>query len=164
MECAQCHDHKYDPISQKEYYQFYAYFNINSDAGNQTRNGNSAPMVKVPSMAESAELQQRRDKVAAAKSERAKAKPSAQEMDEWIADHRASELPQPPKLGGWQFLGSFTGKNKDAAFKKGLGAGEESGLGQGARRQKMGAARVRGRQGAHRRSSRRTARLIFIAP
>ncbi len=121
MECAQCHDHKYDPISQKEYYQFYAYFNINSDAGNQTRNGNSAPMVKVPSMAESAELQQRRDKVAAAKSERAKAKPSAQEMDEWIADHRASELPQPPKLGGWQFLGSFTGKNKDAAFKKDWG-------------------------------------------
>ena len=56
MECAQCHDHKYDPISQKEYYQFYAYFNINSDAGNQTRNGNSAPMVKVPSMAESAEF------------------------------------------------------------------------------------------------------------
>ena len=121
MECAQCHDHKYDPISQKEYYQFYAYFNINSDAGNQTRNGNSAPMVKVPSMAERAELQQRRDRVAAAKGERAKAKPSAKETDEWIADHRASELPAPPTLGGWHFLGSFTGKNKDAAFKKDWG-------------------------------------------
>ena len=121
MECAQCHDHKYDPISQKEYYQFYAYFNINSDAGNQTRNGNSAPMVKVPSMAENAELQERRDKVAVLKSERAKVKPTAQEMDGWIADNRTTELPYRPEFGGWQFLGSFKGKDKKQAFNKNWG-------------------------------------------
>ncbi|GIW78974.1 MAG: hypothetical protein KatS3mg105_0781 [Gemmatales bacterium] len=27
LECAQCHNHKYDPFTQKEYYQLFAYFN-----------------------------------------------------------------------------------------------------------------------------------------
>ena len=43
MECGQCHSHKYDPISQKEYYQFYAFFNQAADPGMQTRNGNQSP-------------------------------------------------------------------------------------------------------------------------
>lgn len=45
MECAQCHNHKYDPITQEEYYQFFAYFNQSADRGRQTRNGNEAPVV-----------------------------------------------------------------------------------------------------------------------
>ncbi len=48
MECAQCHDHKYDPISQDEYYRFYAYFNQAADPGMQTRQGNQRPVVDVP--------------------------------------------------------------------------------------------------------------------
>lgn len=33
MECAQCHDHKYDPFSQKEYYELFAFFNNSKEKG-----------------------------------------------------------------------------------------------------------------------------------
>ena len=42
LACAQCHDHKYDPFSQRDYYRFYAFFNTLDDAGLDGNAGNNA--------------------------------------------------------------------------------------------------------------------------
>ncbi len=43
MACARCHSHKFDPISHKEFYQFYAFFNNVPELGLDGRRGNAAP-------------------------------------------------------------------------------------------------------------------------
>lgn len=48
VSCARCHDHKYDPISQREYYQLFAYFNNVAEHGVGPNNGNSPPFVELP--------------------------------------------------------------------------------------------------------------------
>ncbi len=46
MGCAQCHDHKYDPLTQRDYYRFFAYFNTLSDEGLDGRAGvNAGPKI-----------------------------------------------------------------------------------------------------------------------
>ena len=44
--CARCHDHKYDPIKQKEFYQLFAYFNNVPEKGLVYNFGNEEPYIK----------------------------------------------------------------------------------------------------------------------
>ena len=53
--CARCHDHKYDPVTQREFYQLFAFFNNVPEKGRAIKIGNSPPYVKSPTDAQSAE-------------------------------------------------------------------------------------------------------------
>ncbi len=46
--CARCHNHKYDPITQKEYYQLFAYFNNIAERGRYFKFGNTPPLIPAP--------------------------------------------------------------------------------------------------------------------
>lgn len=48
MGCARCHTHKYDPISHKEFYQFYAFFNQVPEKGLDGNRGNAMPLLALP--------------------------------------------------------------------------------------------------------------------
>ena len=63
LECARCHDHKYDPISQKDYYSMFAFFNNNNDWGIVPYNGEATPTVMLPTPEEEKELEEVRKKM-----------------------------------------------------------------------------------------------------
>jgi hypothetical protein len=48
IECARCHDHKYDPFSQKEYYQLYGFFNNIKEVGIESVVGGPETYAKKP--------------------------------------------------------------------------------------------------------------------
>ncbi|RDB06436.1 PSD1 and planctomycete cytochrome C domain-containing protein [Runella aurantiaca] len=50
LECAHCHDHKYDPFSQKEYYQLFAFFNNVKEVGIESVIGGPETYAKKPLM------------------------------------------------------------------------------------------------------------------
>lgn len=54
--CTQCHDHKYDPLTQREFYQLYAFFYNVPENGLDGNRGNAAPLVRAPAAGEQREL------------------------------------------------------------------------------------------------------------
>ncbi len=46
--CARCHNHKYDPLSQKDFYSFGAFFNGVPEEGLDGKKGNAVPFLQMP--------------------------------------------------------------------------------------------------------------------
>ncbi|HEV7404375.1 MAG TPA: PSD1 and planctomycete cytochrome C domain-containing protein [Chthoniobacteraceae bacterium] len=83
VRCAQCHDHKYDPITQRDFYQVYAFFNSIAENGKDgVRDHNPKPFLVIASPESTAALAKAKDDLAAATAARAEVekKPDALQL------------------------------------------------------------------------------------
>ncbi|MEX2307418.1 MAG: PSD1 and planctomycete cytochrome C domain-containing protein [Pirellulales bacterium] len=86
--CAQCHDHKFDPITQRDYYQLFAYFNTLSDQGLDGNSGkNSVPVYEAKTVLQTGEEPALRQEIE--KHRQALANPDAAHIERWQEDQRA---------------------------------------------------------------------------
>lgn len=56
MMCARCHNHKYDPLPQTDFYQMYSFFNNVPEKGRAVKYGNSPPFIVSPTQSQQREL------------------------------------------------------------------------------------------------------------
>ena len=109
MTCGRCHDHKYDPVSQREFYQFFAFFNQVPERG---LNGFD-PKLKVASPLRAGEIATAREQLAEARSRwQSELSNYANELAAWeeqVADEvtnrwRVIEPPSVTSQGGAKFV------------------------------------------------------------
>jgi len=66
LACARCHNHKFDPLTQAEFYRMFAYFNRVPERGNAFKYGNSPPTIAAPRAQEELRLKTLEAKLTAA--------------------------------------------------------------------------------------------------
>ncbi|WP_031528139.1 DUF1553 domain-containing protein [Dyadobacter crusticola] len=89
VECARCHDHKYDPISHKDYYSLYAFFNNNNENGQIPYNGEASPAITLPTPEAEAKLKYIHQNLTKEKSQlNAYAKAAEQNFNNWLKNAR----------------------------------------------------------------------------
>jgi hypothetical protein len=117
MECAQCHDHKYDPISQRDYYRFYAFFNVSSDTGMQTRKGNAEPAIPIPDPEKQKQLPAVQQQLADAKQRIEKIELACEPAySQWLAEQEvASKTTDPISAGGLVHVALVEGNGTSVA-------------------------------------------------
>jgi hypothetical protein len=97
MECCRCHDHKYDPIKTKDYYEMSAFFSNIDEAGLYSffTPAVPTPTLWLPADAQKAELEELEKKIAEAEKQLAGATRNATTFEQWkTANAGMTSLPQ----------------------------------------------------------------------
>ncbi|MBI1983722.1 MAG: DUF1549 domain-containing protein, partial [Acidobacteria bacterium] len=106
MGCARCHDHKYDPVRQKDFYRFYAFFNNVPEKGLDGRTGNAGPLVQFPSPEQRSRLEELTANIKATEKEMPEEK--IRTLESTWEKTALSSIPIPPRedlLGHYEFEG-----------------------------------------------------------
>ena len=96
--CAQCHDHKYDPVTQRDYYQLYAFFhNVPENGKDGVRDRNPQPFLGVPTAEQTGQLAKLDADLAAAEKAARDLEPKLEAMQAtWEKEMSSSGLAGPP--------------------------------------------------------------------
>lgn len=97
MGCSRCHDHKFDALTQREYYEAFALFNNLPEKGRAAKYGNSAPYIPAPTRPQQQQLQQLAQTLAAATAEWNQTQP---EIDAALAAWEPEARKLPATAGG----------------------------------------------------------------
>ena len=89
--CAVCHDHKYDPISQREFYQFGAFFNNTTQPAMDGNQKDTAPVVTLPKAEFQDEWNQLQSRRKALRTELSQRNPQASEW--WVSHPQRTDHP-----------------------------------------------------------------------
>ncbi|MCD8535637.1 MAG: PSD1 and planctomycete cytochrome C domain-containing protein [Verrucomicrobia bacterium] len=110
MDCTRCHDHKFDPLTMKDFYSLFGYFN-NLDGSPLDGNSKThAPVIKVPSSFQSRKLESIRREIAALKTQLKGPWATLDQLqDEWVQSLRNpdAQLIVQPGLSAWYHVGPF---------------------------------------------------------
>ncbi len=99
--CAVCHDHKFDPLSQREFYELAAFFNNTTQAPMDGNIKDTPPIVVVPQAADATRWNEVAEEMPAAKRAggRSAATAARPEFDAWLAHAKpedvAAKVPTP---------------------------------------------------------------------
>lgn len=106
MGCARCHDHKYDPISQKEFYSMQAFYNALPEKGLDGNWGNAKPYLQLPTPEQTRLLAEVKSglKATGAALEESQVKPL---QTAWEAMARLAPAPADGLLAHYEFEGSL---------------------------------------------------------